>query len=363
MLLIVYELWAIMRSLAMNVGLGLEHLVRRHLLLAVIVLSYCGIGVWLGHLHTIRVVDQKIGTLIVDFLYKIPQMVFLVLFWRLLQLTYVDRAADRMGVLKGDILTFLSDRDRLIAGFATVTLMTPMLITFAQIKTLIPLMQPFSWDVFFMHLDKTLHLGVLPHEYLHAIFGADVVLSFFTGIYNIWLFLLYFVLLITCLIRPDSQVRMQYLVAFIFTWAIGGNLVATWFSSAGPAYYANLGLGNVYGDLMARLNEHAATGALSAVQTQELLWRFYSGPESLNSISAFPSMHVASSTLMAIYAFSLARWAGIAMSLFTLGILIGSVLLGWHYAVDGYASVVLALLCWRASGWLVRSSIGPFATS
>ncbi len=97
------------------------------------------------------------------------------------------------------------------------------------------------------------------------------------------------------------------------------------------------------------------------LETQSLLWSFYSAPQSINAISAFPSMHVASTTLMAILGFALSRWVGLALTAFAVCIMIGSVLLGWHYAVDGYVGAAIAVLCWKLSGWLIRSRLGPFA--
>jgi hypothetical protein len=31
-------------------------------------------------------------------------------------------------------------------------------------------------------------------------------------------------------------------------------------------------------------------------------------------------------------------------------------MLSWHYAVDGYLGAVIALACWKASGWWVKRS-------
>ena len=66
----------------------------------------------------------------------------------------------------------------------------------------------------------------------------------------------------------------------------------------------------------------------------------------LAGISAMPSMHVASSVLMALYASTHARWAGWAMWTFAALIMIGSVHLGWHYAIDGYFGAVIAWCAW-----------------
>jgi membrane-associated phospholipid phosphatase len=77
----------------------------------------------------------------------------------------------------------------------------------------------------------------------------------------------------------------------------------------------------------------------------------------LAGISAMPSMHVATSVLMALYAARHARWAGWIMWIFAGLIQIGSVHLGWHYAVDGYLGGIVALAAWRAGLWLAERRV------
>lgn len=330
-------------------------------MLIAIVAGYGAIAWWIASQYTFNVTGDKIGALLRGFSKKVPQMIFLVLFARLLYLTYVKRVDDRIGVLKADIRSFLTDRDRMLSGLLAFLLMSLTLVAFAQLKNLIPEIKPFAWDEAFMQLDRTLHFGTLPHEFLHAVFGGHYMISLFTGLYNIWLFMMYFVLVLACFMRPDSAVRMQYLIAFLFTWAIGGNLFATVFSSAGPVYYATLGLGDAYAGLMQRLHDHAATGALTVVNTQNLLWEMYSRPELINAISAFPSMHVGSSVLMAIFAWRVSRLAGYIAWTFALLIMVGSVLLAWHYAVDGYVGALVAGFSWFLAGQIVRTRAEDFA--
>lgn len=333
-------------------------LLRGHALLAGLVVAYLALANAANRWHEVSVADEKATGLFLAFLINVPMMIFFVLFWRLLQLTYVKRDPNRMATLKDEVLAFLADRDRIKGGVLGVVLMTGTLIAFAQIKNLIPVFNPFSWDEVFMHLDKALHFGSQPYEIVHAVFGWQITLSFFTGLYNLWLFLMYFVLFGACFMRQDSPVRMQFLVAFLLTWAIGGNLVATIFSSAGPVYYANLGLGDAYAGLLNLLQRHSETAGISVVAVQDMLWSWHTSDQQLNAISAFPSMHVASSTLMAIFLCRLSRVLGLVASVFAVGIMIGSVLLAWHYAVDGYAGALIAVACWKLSGWLVRATYG-----
>lgn len=334
------------------------NLFRCHALLAGLVVSYICISYIASTWHSVNVAEGKAAGLFLKFLTDVPMMIFFVLFWRLLVLTYVKRDPNRFDTLKAEVATFLSDRDRIRGGLLGVGLMTGVMIAFAQLKNLIPVIHPFSWDFYFMQLDKALHFGEHPYQIAHVVFGWHYVVSFFTGLYNIWLFLLYFVLLGACFLRPDSLLRMQFLIAFLFTWAIGGNLVATLFSSAGPVYFSHVGLGDTFADLTNVLKEHASTSGLTVVGTQELLWSLHTSQPPLNAISAFPSMHVASSVLMAIFLSRLSRPLGLFATMFAVGIMIGSVLLGWHYAVDGYAGAMIATASWVLAGWLVRITYG-----
>ena len=70
------------------------------------------------------------------------------------------------------------------------------------------------------------------------------------------------------------------------------------------------------------------------------------------------SMHVASSVLLALLGWRLRPAAGVALTVFAVLILAGSIHLGWHYAVDGYAGAVGAILIWTLVGWLQRRDGG-----
>ena len=260
-----------MRSTAMISSVDGRGLLRQHALLALLAAGYMAIAMILSQRLGVVVQADKGAVVFRHFLTKVPQLVFVVLFWRLLVLTYVDKVPDRMAALKAEVRDFVTDRRRLLAGAIGVLIMTSVLLSFAQLKTLVPVIRPFDWDIAFMELDRAVHFGIDPYRIAHAVLGWDLSLFFFTGMYNVWLILNYFVLFGACFMRPENPARMQFLIAFLLTWAIGGNLLATIFSSAGPPYYALLGFGDVYAPLFDRLNAHAATGALTVVDTPRTL--------------------------------------------------------------------------------------------
>jgi hypothetical protein len=80
-------------------------------------------------------------------------------------------------------------------------------------------------------------------------------------------------------------------------------------------------------------------------------------------ISAMPSVHNGLAVLFSIAAFKIDRTAGWVFAAYALLIWIGSIHLGWHYALDGLVSAALTILIWRAMGkvadWLDRPADRP----
>jgi membrane-associated phospholipid phosphatase len=85
------------------------------------------------------------------------------------------------------------------------------------------------------------------------------------------------------------------------------------------------------------------------------LWKNYeTGTGIVNGISAMPSMHVGTSVLFATLGFASGkRWLGWLLTGFASLIMIGSVHLTWHYAIDGYAGAVIAIFGWWLAGRLI----------
>lgn len=334
----------------------------RHRLLAVLVGGYATIALGMNLGFSENSADDKLSGLLWNFITMLPSMLYFLLMWRYLTMRFRIPAAERKGWLKADVKHAMTDPERLASAAVGIVLMLMMMISFAQLKRLIPIIQPFSWGSSLMALDQTLHFGTDPWRIVDTVLGNPFVITGITGAYNFWLFLMYFSLIFACFSMAKGAERMQYLVAFILTWAIGGNLIATVFSSAGPVYFERLGLGDHYAPLMAMLHQHAATQPLTATGVQEMLWSFYAAPDSLSGISAFPSMHVASTVLMACYARAYDRRAGWVLMAFATVIMLGSVLLAWHYAVDGYVGAAVAIASWWVAGRMVRR-FGGFSSA
>ncbi len=226
-----------------------------------------------------------------------------------------------------------------------------------EMKASIPALNPFSWDVFFAGLDRAMHFGVDPWRLLQPLLGYPAVTFMINNLYNFWFLLMFGMWFWFAFKSRHSEVRDRFFIAFTLTWFIGGGIMAVVFSSAGPVYYGNLGLSpNPFAELMAYLhgvNDNVI--ALWALNTQQMLWDGYTGVEkNFLGISAFPSMHNAVVTVFVCAAWQVNRGFGQAVAVYAAFILIGSVHLGWHYALDSYAGIALGLAGWWVAGFISR---------
>jgi hypothetical protein len=258
---------------------------------------------------------------------------------------------------------FLSDRDRIANSLNGLAAMIVFAAGFGVLKGAIAILAPFHWDEAFARWDRTLHFGRAPHEWLWWLVEQPVAVWLINLGYNFWFVVLAGSMLAAAISRRDTRLRHQFMVSLILVWVLAGFLVAMAFSSAGPCYFERLGLGGEFQPLMdalAAADEHFPVWALT---TQDILWSGYAGaPTGSLGISAFPSVHVATAVLIAIYATRRSLSAGVALWLFAGLIMIGSVVLGWHYAIDGYAAAILAVAIWKATGLFLDWFAGPELT-
>lgn len=333
---------------------GLARVVRTNLWALGLVLLHWGITVFtLQHLG-LPYQNDAIGVLMMLFGTVIPVFVFILILARVVHMLRHVRPARPSAWLLADLRATVFDLDRMASGTLALLLFSLFFTNFSTMKAAIPHLTPYAWDVWLADLDQALHFGQDPWALLMPLFGAPAVLAVLNAAYVIWLFALYFVVFVACFTRSNPVARMGFMLAFLLTWSLGGNLVAIGLASVGPVYFEPLGLGDRFAPLMDHLHAAHQSFPLASLAVQDMLWDGYQTGQTVSGISAFPSMHVASSTLLALYAFTYRRWAGWLMTGFAITIQIGSVMLGWHYAVDGYAGALIAYAAWRFGLYAAR---------
>lgn len=268
------------------------------------------------------------------------------------------RPAALFGALREDLARLIS-LDVVVGGLLLTGVFFVDFSIFQSMKHMIPDLQPFAFDEQFAALDKAVHFGRYPHELLQPLTRFPVVTFGINFAYNIWMFVMFGFLSWQIFDRSDPQSRMQFLIAFVLAWGLIGTLAATLLSSAGPVYFDQVtGLAGPYGDLMGGLEAANEYYPIWALRAQDYLWQLYEAREAGvgAGISAMPSMHVAIAVLLYLIARRRNLWAGRAAGAFALIIMVGSVHLGWHYAIDGYVGALMMVVIWKASAPMARLS-------
>ncbi|MFV8433977.1 phosphatase PAP2 family protein [Vibrio owensii] len=256
----------------------------------------------------------------------------------------------------------VTHRHLLISGYMTLTAISIFMSSFSAMKSAIPLIIPFRYDDVLIELDRLLFFGHAPWEVMHSLFSSAYAIKLLNINYNVWFFLMWIVSFYF-LFSPQSKVRTQYLVSWVLCWFLLGNLLALLLSSAGPVFVERLNPSNTtYSELTSLLAQHndyltsSGLGSLWVLQTQHDLWLAYAeNKEMLGSgISAMPSLHNSIAVLMALSMYAVKRWLGILFIVHAIFIYIGSIALGWHYALDGIVSAPLTVLIWWLAGKYAR---------
>lgn len=137
--------------------------------------------------------------------------------------------------------------------------------------------------------------------------------------------------------------REASLLAFFLTVGLLGTVGQYLLPSGGPIFFERLGLGNRFAEVGWQFN---------SLQVSDRLWSAFQGNyiSFATGISAFPSIHVATSTWIAL------AFRNPLAYIYAALIFVGSVALGWHYAIDGIAGALGALICYGAAKWILSNA-------
>jgi hypothetical protein len=246
--------------------------------------------------------------------------------------------------------------DRMFCLVWPVVLFLLLMPTFNAFKQRILPQAGFSYDAKLAELDRLL-LGTDPGAWLHRTVGSPAMTRLFDAAYHSW-----FVptTLGLCLVGlcATPRTRCQYVTAYVAVWIVLGGMLAYLFPAAGPAFYRDLvdpAGAAPFVAVQQQLVAGTSGGFLTSIHNQAYLLQNLDNPTLVvgGGVSAIPSIHNAMAVLFAIVSFRINRVLGLAMSAFAAFIWIASVYLNWHYAVDGLAGGLGAIVLWKLSGTFV----------
>lgn len=245
----------------------------------------------------------------------------------------------------------------------TLLCVYPFFCAFMVGKSLIPLLSPYSMDPVLSQADFKFHGDHFPHTLLPSLEDSFFVISISEWIYFAWFFIILCMNSFAFFFDENSPRRKAYLWSSLMMWMVFGGIIATLLPSVGPIFYADFypSLLDPYADLKADFHHAKELGAQMWPATIALLLDFIHNKTvcDLNGISAMPSMHVGASFLACLYGFSIYKPIGILAGLYTLLILASSIILGFHYAIDGYISIIGVALIWIFFRWIFRKKQTP----
>jgi hypothetical protein len=233
---------------------------------------------------------------------------------------------------------WLVDTLRLAIGSAL------FIVAYGWIKLAVPLLHPRLFDQQLWDLDARLFAGHSPNEFFLTLFSAPAVLRAIDWSYaNIF----YISLAIASAFFASStsrRLRVTFMNSNVLLWIAGAWLYVA-VPSLGPAFR----FPEVWLPLAAMLgNTQTLQHLLMSNYQNVLAFRrgVYPPVHMLLGVAAFPSLHVGFQTLAFLWMRRMWRSGEVIFGVFVIAILIGSMVTGWHYLIDGIAGMVLAWLCY-----------------
>ncbi|WP_374406025.1 phosphatase PAP2 family protein [Pelagerythrobacter sp.] len=258
------------------------------------------------------------------------------------------------------VIQIAARRTSALLPIAAVGLFMP---AFSAMKSSIGRINPFAWDETFIALDQAIH-GTDPWRLLQPIMGHPIVSLIASNLYHLWFALIYLGPIVFAFYVRERRLRLTFFIGYFATWTVVGMVFATLLSSVGPCFVGPI-LGNQhFAEQMAYLHEADRIYPLAVLDVQQLLLDWHRSAEGGfgRGITAMPSMHVALCWLYVLATWRIDRRIGLAFFAFFVAIQLSSVHLAYHYAVDGYLSVLLVTAIWFACG-KVAAAVGSPASN
>lgn len=219
---------------------------------------------------------------------------------------------------------------------------------YTWLKIFLPLLNPALHDTALARLDAAVHFGLNVNRLVIELLPVPGLWRFIDGYYMLFLATILAGLGWFASALSLAE-RARFATGFALLWISGA-----WFYLAVPS------LGPCY----AFPEDYAGVRESLPIQTatQETLMRHYRSVRTLRErgaegmvvspvlgVAAMPSLHVAGQAFFAFFARRRSRVLFVFFAAATALTFYGSLVTGWHYAVDGYAGLLLGWLCARVA--------------
>lgn len=291
----------------------------------------------LADYFTLTTIGEAVSILVIP-----PILILLVLLVR----AVLARPDNLIGDVKD---TLVANRQRFASGIVLLGCYVLVNRAYRAIKVSIPSINEYWADPLFTRWDRAI-FGTDPWRLTHEIL-SPIASQFIDMIYLIWLPVMLLAFGFAAFAK-DPAFRVRAALSYFLVWILLGNILAIVFASVGPCFYGDFYPANPFSGLEQALAAQNAT----ALKVQGYLLESAGNEAIGNGISALPSVHCGMTMLIVLMLHNRFGWGWqtILAIFYHLAILVGSVHLGWHYAVDGLFSTAAVPLIWWLMGRAVR---------
>jgi hypothetical protein len=222
---------------------------------------------------------------------------------------------------------------RVCASFMAVT------FAYAWLKVSIPLVNRTLWDETLWRLDRWLHFGVSPNALAVSLFGGTPLVAALDLWYAFWLTTV-FLAWSWAAAHPDLERRRQ----FVFGCALL-SVVGPWLYLSAPALGPCFARPALFAEVADETPHAAAVQRALASNYARMIEGRDGTLRQFNpylGVAALPSLHVGAHWFFALWCRRHARRFFPVWAIATALTFAGSLVTGWHYALDGYAGMLLA---------------------
>jgi hypothetical protein len=254
-------------------------------------------------------------------------------------------------------LRVISSRSWLIDSARIFVGLTCLGISYTWTKLLVPLMHPHLYDQALFELDRKLFFGSSPTIFFLQLFSAPAFLNFIDKTYAQFFVAGMLVSFGVFFSSPMRRTRIAFMTSTVLMW-LGGVWLYVLLPSLGPAYR----FPDVWMPYAPYLHWTQSTQAVLMRNYMNVLRAAHGGSRQIAlgmGIAAFPSLHVATQSLVAIWFNRVWRGGTIIFTIAAFFVFIGSMITGWHYLIDGVAGVAIAFGSYAVAQWIEKKEFRP----
>jgi hypothetical protein len=256
----------------------------------------------------------------------------------------------------GPYLRSLASRESLLLWFRLWLACWIVSFAYFWLKVYVPLLHDSTFDESLWRMDRLVHLGLSPSTLAVGLLGSTPLAGWLDTWYSVWLASVVWALAFFAA-SEDFRLRRRVILSSLLLW-ITGVIVYVMLPALGPVFVFEEVWLDVRGSmpLAEQAQDLLITNYRAVVATGE------SDPSTFDhrlGVAALPSLHVGFHVLFALWAWQHARVVRVVFVVMSVLTFVGSLLTGWHYAIDGYLGAALAVACYWAALHLEREPDTP----